>query len=160
MCSGRDVDVSDSQHKVSPFALVDPTKPGHRRFIALWLVDPNKRIISTANVPPQQQDWWVNAIFGDTPQSRDAVMAKLPAEVVSLLKESGVPATKSATEAGTLPLELMDMIREHFNADVATLPMGLEEAKKHRKKLMEVRGAFVKTAENGWQEHTYSFCEH
>jgi hypothetical protein len=136
-----------------------------------WLIPPslaiaasspsgNKRIISTANVPPQQQDWWVNAIFGDTPQSRDAVMAKLPAEVVSLLKESGVPATKSATEAGTLPLELMDMIREHFNADVATLPMGLEEAKKHRKKLMEVRGAFVKTAENGWQEHTYSFCEH
>jgi hypothetical protein len=151
---------SDSQHRVSPFKLIDPTKPGHRRFIALWLVDPNKRIISTANVPPQQQDWWVDAIFGDIPQSRDAVMAKLPAEVVSLLMENGVLSNKSSAEAGTLPPELMDMVREHFKADAATLPMGLEEAKEHRKKLMEVRGAFVKTTEKGWQAHTYNFCEH
>lgn len=45
------------QHRVSPFKLQDPTKPGHRRFLALWLVDPHVRIISTANVPPQQSDW-------------------------------------------------------------------------------------------------------
>ena len=158
--SRGDADVSNSQHRVSPFKLVDPTKPGHRRFIALWLVDPNKRIISTANVPPQQQDWWFDAIFGDTPQSRDAVMAKLPAEVVSLLKENGIPSTKSGAEQGTLPPELMEMVHEHFKADAAMLLMGLEEAKEHRKKLMVVRGAFVKTAEKGWQGHTYSFCEH
>lgn len=24
----------------------------------LWLIDPHRRIISTANVPPQQRDWW------------------------------------------------------------------------------------------------------
>ncbi|KAF4990267.1 hypothetical protein FGRMN_8575 [Fusarium graminum] len=47
-----------SQHRVSAFRLQDPTKPGHRRFIALWLVDPHRRIISTANVPPQQKHWW------------------------------------------------------------------------------------------------------
>ncbi|KAJ6783610.1 hypothetical protein PWT90_05286 [Aphanocladium album] len=46
------------QHRVSPFTLQDPTKPGHRRFLALWLVDPHVRVISTANVPPQQKDWW------------------------------------------------------------------------------------------------------
>ena len=45
------------QHCVTPFELVDPTKPGHRRFIALWLVDPFVPIISTANVPPQQAEW-------------------------------------------------------------------------------------------------------
>ncbi|KAG9256854.1 uncharacterized protein F5Z01DRAFT_672086 [Emericellopsis atlantica] len=46
------------QHKVSPFKLKDNTKPGHRRFVALWLVDPHHRILSTANVPPQQSSWW------------------------------------------------------------------------------------------------------
>ncbi|KAJ5058413.1 hypothetical protein J3E72DRAFT_222606 [Bipolaris maydis] len=41
------------QHRVSSFKLIDPTKPGHCRFIALWLVDPARPIISTANIPPQ-----------------------------------------------------------------------------------------------------------
>ncbi|KAK0758113.1 hypothetical protein N5P37_009411 [Trichoderma harzianum] len=49
------------QHRVSSFRLKDETKPGHRRFLALWLVDPHERIVSTANVPPQQKDWWTEA---------------------------------------------------------------------------------------------------
>src|SRR6185437_6116833 len=32
---------------VTPFELEDKMKPGHLRFIALWLVDPTTRIIST-----------------------------------------------------------------------------------------------------------------
>ncbi|RBR19396.1 hypothetical protein FVER53590_29371 [Fusarium verticillioides] len=44
------------QHRVSSFKLQDPIKPGHRRFIALWLVDPHRRILSAANVPPRQKD--------------------------------------------------------------------------------------------------------
>uniref|UniRef100_A0A8H7K9M8 DUF4246 domain-containing protein n=1 Tax=Bionectria ochroleuca TaxID=29856 RepID=A0A8H7K9M8_BIOOC len=47
------------QHAVSSFSLQDKAKPGHRRFIALWLVDPHQRIISTSNVPPQQKEWWL-----------------------------------------------------------------------------------------------------
>lgn len=46
------------QHKVEPFELVDKTRPGHRRFLVLWLVDPHYRICSTRNVPPQQESWW------------------------------------------------------------------------------------------------------
>ncbi|KAI9832635.1 MAG: hypothetical protein M1819_004220 [Sarea resinae] len=46
------------QHRVSPFRLEDATKPGHRKIVALFLVDPNIRVISTANVPPQQREWW------------------------------------------------------------------------------------------------------
>lgn len=46
------------QHRVEPFRLIDATRAGHRRFLVLWLVDPNYRIVSTANVPPQQHDWW------------------------------------------------------------------------------------------------------
>lgn len=46
------------QHRVHPFHLADPTKPGHRKILALFLVDPHLRIISTADVPPQQKSWW------------------------------------------------------------------------------------------------------
>ncbi|KAL7896284.1 hypothetical protein HDV64DRAFT_270587 [Trichoderma sp. TUCIM 5745] len=49
------------QHRVSSFRLKDATKPGHRRFLALWLVDPHERIVSTANVPPQQRDWYADS---------------------------------------------------------------------------------------------------
>lgn len=45
------------QHCVSPFSLADRTKSGHRKILALFLVDPHRRIISSANVPPQRQDW-------------------------------------------------------------------------------------------------------
>ena len=46
------------QHRVSSFKLEDPTKPGHRKILALFLVDPHIKIISTGNVPPQQHSWW------------------------------------------------------------------------------------------------------
>lgn len=46
------------QHQVQPFSLVDPTRPGHRKILALFLVDPAIPVISTANVPPQQKNWW------------------------------------------------------------------------------------------------------
>ena len=42
------------QHCVSPFELVDHSKPGHRKILVFFLVDPTKKIISTANVAPQQ----------------------------------------------------------------------------------------------------------
>lgn len=44
------------QHQVQPFKLVDALKPGHRKILALFPVDPFQRIISTANVPPQQRE--------------------------------------------------------------------------------------------------------
>ena len=31
------------QHQVQPFSLVDPSKPGHRKILALFLVDPHLR---------------------------------------------------------------------------------------------------------------------
>jgi hypothetical protein len=45
------------QHQVSPFSLADPSKPGHRKILALFLVDPHVRITSSAIVPPQYEDW-------------------------------------------------------------------------------------------------------
>ncbi|KAG5789209.1 hypothetical protein H9Q69_011738 [Fusarium xylarioides] len=51
------------QHHVSPFELVDKSRPGHRKILALFLVDPQVPIISTANVPPQQRDWWAEGLL-------------------------------------------------------------------------------------------------
>ncbi|WP_079042053.1 DUF4246 domain-containing protein [Streptomyces aureus] len=42
------------QHRVSPFRLTDPTRAGHRKILAFFLVDPSERIVSTSDVPPQQ----------------------------------------------------------------------------------------------------------
>ncbi|KAL2198339.1 hypothetical protein P885DRAFT_33291, partial [Corynascus similis CBS 632.67] len=49
------------QQRFSGFNLTDPTELGYRRCIALWPVDPTSHIISTANVPPQQVDWWAES---------------------------------------------------------------------------------------------------
>ncbi|KAF7898749.1 hypothetical protein EAF00_005195 [Botryotinia globosa] len=147
------------QHKVSSFRLEDPTKPGHRRFIALWLVDPTLRVISTANVPPQRLDWWVDSVSGTTPAARKAAMSKLPRELVLLLNENGLNGATSEKDMKLSP-ELMEMVREHFNTGGDSMLMGIEEAKEHRLKLMEERGSFVRAAEDEWHNSGYNFCEH
>ncbi|KAH9923935.1 uncharacterized protein BXZ73DRAFT_50735 [Epithele typhae] len=45
------------QHRVEPFALADKTRPGHRKMLALFLIDPKIRVLSTTDVPPQQREW-------------------------------------------------------------------------------------------------------
>ncbi|CAL9549260.1 DUF4246 domain-containing protein [Streptomyces sp. enrichment culture] len=44
------------QHRVGPFRLADPTRPGHRKILAFFLIDPSERIVSTSDVP-EQQPW-------------------------------------------------------------------------------------------------------
>jgi hypothetical protein len=63
------------QHRVSSFKLADNTKPGHRKLLALFLVDPNITIPSTSNIPPQQRDWWAHEI------DRNGALKKLPQEL-------------------------------------------------------------------------------
>ncbi|KAH9914462.1 uncharacterized protein B0H18DRAFT_1144445 [Fomitopsis serialis] len=52
------------QHLVSPFRLVDPTKPGHRKILVFFLVDPHIKIPSTSVVAPQQASWIRRALPG------------------------------------------------------------------------------------------------
>lgn len=67
------------QHHVSPFELADKTRPGHRKILALFLVDPAIPVVSTAIVPPQQRHWWSeNAL----PSER---LGKLPPEVTDMV---------------------------------------------------------------------------
>ena len=174
---------TNSQHRVSEFGLVDRTRPGHRRFIALWLVNPNQRVISTANVPPQQADWWAEATVGG-PGLEGAV----PPEVLQLLAENlaetptnadGQTATTSThgksgpgglvftpevaqtlskkSRTRRLPTEIVDLVRQEAG------PMGImsrDEARQHRAALMAERTVVLAEAQKKWAENQFSFCEH
>mmetsp|Transcript_40464 Transcript_40464/g.64987 ORF Transcript_40464/g.64987 Transcript_40464/m.64987 type:complete len:463 (-) Transcript_40464:130-1518(-) len=46
------------QHKVSKFKLLDPSKPGHRKILVFWLVNPYQPVtMSTCRVPPSNTEW-------------------------------------------------------------------------------------------------------
>ncbi|KFX91968.1 hypothetical protein O988_07494 [Pseudogymnoascus sp. VKM F-3808] len=129
--------------------LEDPTKPGHRRFIALWLVDPHQRIVSTGNVPPQQQDWWAETAFGV-----DANTGDMPPEVLELLGEYG-PARKAQKQnreqmpGRKLPTEIFEMVKK--NGVPTRGLMTPKEARYHREELMKERSRFNEPAEKGWE---------
>lgn len=54
-CAGRVLAFPNVlQHRVDPFRLADPARPGHRKILAFFLVEPSVAIVSTADVPPQQ----------------------------------------------------------------------------------------------------------
>ncbi|KAH8892988.1 hypothetical protein GQ53DRAFT_619176, partial [Thozetella sp. PMI_491] len=88
------------QHRVSPFELKDPTRPGHRRFIVLWLVDPVYRICSTRNVPPQRHDWWSEKAY-------DKIDVRFPIEVSTIISKEVGEYPMGNQEAQELRIDLM-----------------------------------------------------
>ncbi|KAM0251881.1 hypothetical protein ACHAQJ_007994 [Trichoderma viride] len=68
------------QHHVSPFRLADPSRPGHRKILALFLVDPAIPIISTSNIPPQQRHWWQREILSSS--------SRLPPELSEMVAQN------------------------------------------------------------------------
>ncbi|KZV97526.1 hypothetical protein EXIGLDRAFT_730457 [Exidia glandulosa HHB12029] len=89
------------QHRVAPFSLVDKTKPGHRKILALFLVDPNVKIPSTSIVAPQQKDLLI-----ETLQTCGGRVAKLPTELLQLIAKDTHIMTRA--EAFAYREELMD----------------------------------------------------
>lgn len=85
------------QHRMEPFELLDKDRPGHRWFVMLSLVDPNYRICSTQNVPPQRHDWLAEAAASES---------KLPREVLSQIMESTRNWSMGLEEAKKLRLAL------------------------------------------------------
>ncbi|SPO03682.1 uncharacterized protein DNG_06365 [Cephalotrichum gorgonifer] len=65
------------QHQVQSFSLQDKTKPGYRKILAMFLIDPARRVLSTSNVPPQRRDWWAEEL-----RANDVLERRLPAELV------------------------------------------------------------------------------
>lgn len=109
------------QHQVQPFELVDPSKPGHRKILALFLIDPNRRIISTANVPPQQRDWWRDAVAGTPGHSFGKLPVELQRHICDFVEEFPI----SLDEAKEIRLELMEE-RKRFVVDQGTAFESLE----------------------------------
>ena len=122
------------QHCVGPFKLEDPSKPGHRKVLALFLVDPNVRVVSTANVPCQRADWWAEKLAG--------------ADV----GKDGLPQDRLAR----LPGEVRDMIVDR----VEDFPIGMEEAKKIRLELMAERTDWRVEQTKLFAEASFGLCEH
>lgn len=98
------------RHRVSPFQLADPSKPGYRKLLALFLVDPHLKIISTENVPPQQHAWWRENV------ATAGVFERLPPELAEMvLNGKGSPTTLQ--EAREQRLDLMAE-RKDFALDI------------------------------------------
>ncbi|KIL58130.1 hypothetical protein M378DRAFT_341318, partial [Amanita muscaria Koide BX008] len=90
------------QHRVQPFKLADSTRPGHRKILALFLVDPNAKVISTANVPSQRLDWWCESF-----EAKQTGLGRLPLELQDFVFEQ-VDFPISMKMAKELRLELME----------------------------------------------------
>ena len=84
------------QHRVQPFQLEDPTKPGHRKILVFFLVDPTQRILSATDVAPQQREWITEAM-GNAGQNSG--FAKLPIELLTMIsQENDVAMTRLEAE--------------------------------------------------------------
>jgi hypothetical protein len=134
------------QHQVQPFKLADPTKPGHRKILALFLVDPNFRIISTADVPCQRQDWWWNEMLKATSTSPES---------------SKMPSFADAKAAGALGVhKLSPELQKLVFDDVDEFPISMDKAKEYREQLMEERKKFVLSNQGEFAAETIALCEH
>ncbi|KAH9940141.1 uncharacterized protein BXZ73DRAFT_43264 [Epithele typhae] len=83
------------QHRVEPFELADKTRTGHRKIIALFLVDPTIRVLSTTDVPPQQREWALAEAV------RAPAMQNLPQELydeIVAFAEGGLMSREEAEE--------------------------------------------------------------
>ncbi|KAG8899799.1 hypothetical protein FRC00_000899 [Tulasnella sp. 408] len=92
------------QHKVAPFSLEDETKPGHRKILALFLLDPEHPRFSTTDIPPQQAEWYELAMQ-QAPEG--SPFRKLPAEIMREITRQ-VPNLMTLEEAKKYRLDLMD----------------------------------------------------
>ena len=120
-CQGRLLAFPNAyQHKVSSFKLKDPSKPGHQKIIALYLVDPYIRVISTANVPPQQREWWAEQTYEASEKMRN-----LPREIFQCIVGSVEGCPYGLSKAKEYREKLMDERR----ADVESLNEEFEETR-------------------------------
>ncbi|KAJ6004880.1 hypothetical protein N7540_012679 [Penicillium herquei] len=104
--------------KQEPFSLIDPSQPGNLTLIKLRLVDPNYRICSTRNVPPQQTDWWVDAALKAANLDQ-----RLPPELVRQVIEGfeGWPMSTAEAEA----------LRCNFHADQEHVRKAIDQCVGH-----------------------------
>lgn len=88
------------QHLVSPFQLSDSTKPGYRKILVFFLVDPHIHVPSASTVAPHQAAWMQRAVTGTR------LWERLPPEVRDIIW--AYVGYMTAEEAREYRLELME----------------------------------------------------
>ena len=115
------------QTRLNSFGLDDASKPGYCRILTLYLLDPNRRNMSTAMVPCQRRDWWAREIRQRSPRMR-----RLPMEIFDKII--------SMVDGYPVSVEEAQKIRTEFVAE-------REEYRKQHTKSME---AYL-----GWDLESY-----
>lgn len=90
------------QHRVGGFELADPMKPGYRKILCFFLVDPFTRILSTSDVPPQQAEWMTRKM------PRAPATQGSPVELVDMISEHAIAGRISREEAEVYRESLME----------------------------------------------------
>lgn len=99
------------QHKVEPFSLLDPAKPGRRSIIAFFLCDPTYKVVSTTDVAPQQAEWVRGGLHRDGMASFDKLAPELKDQIIdNLINDEVILDRKKAEEVR----ELLMKERSHF----------------------------------------------
>jgi hypothetical protein len=120
------------QHSVQPFELADRTLPGHRKILVYFLVDPFQRLLSTADVPPQQRSW---------------VARQYDSELHQLLH--------AAAGGVHMPEDVIAYLFEFLE-----YPLSRSDAEDIRAQLMKERSFFVNQVTETVFERPFSLCEH
>ncbi|KAH9923764.1 uncharacterized protein BXZ73DRAFT_103809 [Epithele typhae] len=112
------------QHCVEPFELADPTRGGHRKIVAFFLVNPETRIASTTEVLPQQEGW----VRGSVEAMRE--MDRLPTELYDIVMKEALVGVVSRERAEADREALMEE-RSRFvvkhNEEVFEVPFNMCE---------------------------------
>ena len=87
------------QHRVQPFELADPSKPGFRKILCFFLVDPLTKIISTSDVLPQQESWWKSDSWAEVACAAAPPISTLPRELYNEVISYASLGTMSRAEA-------------------------------------------------------------
>lgn len=134
------------QHRVSSFRLADPTKPGHRKILAMFLVDPHTPVLSTANVPPQRRDWWAAEV------RKVERFAALPEELFEAIIEGVDDFPFSWDEA--------ELIRERLMKERMRIQSEAENAMYSVSLARPFFLSCLAAADLDWMQETFNFCEH
>ncbi|PWN33664.1 uncharacterized protein FA14DRAFT_64352 [Meira miltonrushii] len=167
------------QHKLSPFKLINPTKPGHRRMIVMFLVDPDCRITSTAEIAQQQCNEREAAFaFGTTVDELPNIqLGNLTFDISDLIMREVLGKSKEAFEEfkkiEQRKKEAMGKKRQQIldgeeseqwlkDREVVSFsaPMTYEEACWHRARLMQQRSQIMEEFVQEDDEEGWNLCEH
>jgi len=106
------------QYRMGPVELEDASKPGHIRFLSIFLVDPNYRIVSTRRVVPQRLDWWMRDVFPGSYLRNAGIPAELFNQILNeAARESPVITPSQAREFRSRMLRENERMMAEVNSE-------------------------------------------